>query len=1207
MAKTLVNTFLILLYVLTFPFVAFPEEIYEYERMWPVLEQPWYFNNPCGIAIDSSGHVYVADSQNHRIQKFTSSGQFITKWGSSGSGNGQLNWPRGIALDSSGNVYVVDSQNHRIQKFTSSGQFVTKWGSEGSGDGQFNLPWGIALDSSGYVYVADTYNHRIQKFTSSGQFVTKWGSEGSGDGQLNLPWGIALDNSGNVYVVDSQNHRVQKFTSSGQFVTKWGSLGSGNGQFSFPGGIAVDSSGNVYVADTGNPGTYYYNHRIQKFTSSGQFVTKWGSPGFGDGQFNLPQGIALDSSGYVYVADTYSHRIQKFTSGGQFVTKWGSLGFGDGQFNRPQGIALDSSGNVYVVETWGQRIQKFTSGGQFVTKWGTYGNGDGQFSWPQGIAVDSSGNVYVADTQNHRIQKFTSDGQFVTKWGSEGSGDGQFNWPKGIAVDSSGNVYVADIQNQRIQKFRSNGQFVTKWESGGGRDSHSDWLEGIALDSSANVYVADTLNNRIQKFTSNGQFIINWGNFGSGDGQFKLPQGIALDSSGYVYVADDNHRIQKFTSSGQFVTKWGSLGSNAGEFSYPTGITMTSDGKVYVSDTGNQRIQVFSKVTGLSKNKAIIVAGSGPYKGNNLWEDIQKNANRAYHTLTYQGYTNDTIYYLSWDINIGLDLNGDGKCDVDADATNSNLQYAITEWAKDAESLVIYLIGHGGDGAFRMTETEILKAENLALWLNELQQTMQGLIIVIYEACHSGSFLSKLVPPSGKQRIVISSTAPTEVAQFLEGGVSFSYYFWNEVFVGTNIYQAYVMAKDGLETYGGTERVQNPQIDDDGNGIYEGKKDGELARGECVGKCIKTAGDIPTIKSISPDQILNGQTSATITVEVVSVERITRVWAVVYSPDFSATPGNPITDLPYFDFTWNGQTGKYEGTYNGFTVGGAYTVTVYAMNEATIISLPKTTKVEQVMSNQYTLTVTIAPSSEAGSVSKNPSKPTYTAGEAVTITANPNSGHTFSHWTGDASGSTNPITLTMDGNKTVTANFTQNQYTLILNTVPASSGSVVKNPDKPTYVYGEQVQLTATANPGYTFSHWTGDASGSTNPITLTMSENKTVIANFTQENAPDISVTPLAYDFGNVKVKKSKSASFKTQNNGKTNLTIATLIIGPDASMFTLTSGRGNKTIKPGKFWTIKVKFKPTSTGSKVSTLRMVSNDPDEPTIDIQLIGTGF
>ena len=616
---------------------------------------------------------------------------------------------------------------------------------------------------------------------------------------------------------------------------------------------------------------------------------------------------------------------------------------------------------------------------------------------------------------------------------------------------------------------------------------------------------------------------------------FNDPRGIAIDSSGYVYVADkDNHRIQKFTSNGQFVTKWGSLGSNPGEFSYPKGIAVGSDGKVYVSDTGNNRIQVFKPASFVPSNKvikAIVVAGSGPYEGNNLWDATEMNANFAYRTLTYQGYTNDTIYYLSSDRN--LDLNGDGIPDVDGDATNSNLQSAITQWAKDAESLMVYLTGHGGDGTFRMSETEILKAENLASWLNELQQTMQGLVTVIYDACESGSFVSKLAPPSGRQRITITSTSPGESAYFLsQGALSFSYPFWSQIFGGAKIYDAYVMAKDVVGVAIGAGKSQNPEIDDNGNGIGNEKTDGDLASNTYIGKGFVIAGDIPYISSIGPDQVLSGQSSATITVEVVSTGKITRVWAIVHSPDFSNNPDNPITDLPSFDLTWNDQNQRYEGTYNGFTVMGTYTVTVYAVNEKMIISLPKTTKIEQGLSNQYTLTVTISPSNSAGSVTKNPNKSTYGNGDTVSLTATPNSGYAFTNWTGDASGSTNPITLTMNGNKTVTANFTAG--------------------------------------------------------------------------NVSNISVTPPSYDFGDVKVKKSKTASFKVTNSGKANLSITSTITGTDASMFTITSGSGSKTIKPGKSLTIKVAFKPTSTGSKSGNLEITSNDPNTPTIDLPLSGTG-
>ena len=200
-------------------------------------------------------------------RKFSPDGIFMTNWGFEGaepwnppSEDGQFYYPRGVAVDRSGNVYVADTGNNRIQKFSPWGWFLTKWGSEGSGDGQFENPSGVAVDGSGNVYVADTDNHRIQKFSSDGVFLTKWGgSKGSGDGQFDYPRGIAVDGNGNVYVADTGNHRIQKFNSEGVFLTKWGSYGSEDGQFDYPQGVAVDRSGNVYVADS-------RNNRIQKFT-----------------------------------------------------------------------------------------------------------------------------------------------------------------------------------------------------------------------------------------------------------------------------------------------------------------------------------------------------------------------------------------------------------------------------------------------------------------------------------------------------------------------------------------------------------------------------------------------------------------------------------------------------------------------------------------------------------------------------------------------------------------------------------------------------------------------------------------------------------------------------------------------------------------------------------------------------------------------------
>ncbi|MBM2825566.1 MAG: hypothetical protein HW402_1230 [Dehalococcoidales bacterium] len=257
-----------------------------------------------------------------------------------------------MAVDALGDVYVADTYNHRIQKFSGSGAFIAKWGSSGSGNSQFNEPAGVAVDAQGNVYVADQVNNRIQKFTSSGAFITKWGSYGSGDGQFKWLADVAVDSSGNIYVADYDNNRIQKFTSSGAFITKWGSYGSGNSQFYRPVGVAVDALGDVYVADT-------YNHRIQKFTSSGAFIAKWGSYGSGDGQFNVPHYLTLDAQGNVYVAEHSNNRVQKFTSSGTFITKWGSLGSGDGQFNQPVGVAVDAFGNVFVTDRNNRRVQVF--------------------------------------------------------------------------------------------------------------------------------------------------------------------------------------------------------------------------------------------------------------------------------------------------------------------------------------------------------------------------------------------------------------------------------------------------------------------------------------------------------------------------------------------------------------------------------------------------------------------------------------------------------------------------------------------------------------------------------------------------------------------------------------------------------------------------------------------------------------------------------
>jgi len=239
---------------------------------------------------------------------------FAGIWGTEGKGNGEFSQPMDVAVASDGSVYVADTLNNRIQKFTSEGVLLcicgtSEWeGPMGTVDTKLFNPRGVAVASDGSVYVADSVNDRIQKLTSEGVFAGQWGTKGTGNGQFNNPAGVAVASDGSVYVADTKNDRIQKFTSLGVFVSKWGTSGTGDGKFNYPYGVAVATDGSVYVADK-------QSDRIQKFTSEGVFVTKWGTQGTGDGQLRLPARIAVASDGSVYVADSYNNRVQKFSPG----------------------------------------------------------------------------------------------------------------------------------------------------------------------------------------------------------------------------------------------------------------------------------------------------------------------------------------------------------------------------------------------------------------------------------------------------------------------------------------------------------------------------------------------------------------------------------------------------------------------------------------------------------------------------------------------------------------------------------------------------------------------------------------------------------------------------------------------------------------------------------------------------------------------------
>jgi len=305
------------------------------------------FYRPFGVAVDSSGNIYVADYYNHKIRKVTSSGVVSTLAGSGTSGStdatgtaASFNYPTDVAVDSSGNIYVADKNNNKIRKITPAGVVTTLAGSadnsSGSVDGtgtaaSFNFPSGLALDSSGNIYVADYSNNKIRKVTPAGVVTTLAGStdnsSGSADGtgsaaKFNGPSGVALDSSGNIYVADLKNQKIRKITPAGVVTTLAGSADNSSGSvdgtgtaasFNYPTGVAVDSSGNIYVGD-------FNNHKIRKITPDGVVTTLAGSGTAGgvdgtssEASFSYPAGVALDSSGNVYVADYGNHKIRKIT------------------------------------------------------------------------------------------------------------------------------------------------------------------------------------------------------------------------------------------------------------------------------------------------------------------------------------------------------------------------------------------------------------------------------------------------------------------------------------------------------------------------------------------------------------------------------------------------------------------------------------------------------------------------------------------------------------------------------------------------------------------------------------------------------------------------------------------------------------------------------------------------------------------------------
>ena len=478
---------------------------------------------PTGVAVDGLGNVYIADSNNFRIRMISIAGTIATVAGGGAEGyfgdggqavNAKFNGLSGIAVDGAGDIFIADTFNNRIREVGTNGVVNTVAGNGFVGFGGDGLqailaslssPVGVAVDGSGNILIADRNNYRIRKVATGGVMGTLAGNgiqSYSGDNgpataaQMNQPAGVAVDGSGNIYVADTANSCVRVISPGGVITTFAGNGIAGfsgdtgqaiGAQLNRPSGVAVDAGGNVYIADT-------LNSRIRKVLPSGIITTvAGGGAAVVDGGpatgavLSLPQSVAVDPAGNLFVSDTGTARIRKVSAADGTISTVagnGTPGYsGDAgaatsaQLNAPYGIAVDAIDNIFIADS-GNNVIRRVSGGIITTIAGNgiagY-SGDGgpginaQLTTPYAVALDISDNVYVADYANSRIREVTTAGTIstVTGTGTAGySGDGgpaitaEVNTPTGVAVDAQGNVYVVDSGNGLVRKLLRTFQLI---------------------------------------------------------------------------------------------------------------------------------------------------------------------------------------------------------------------------------------------------------------------------------------------------------------------------------------------------------------------------------------------------------------------------------------------------------------------------------------------------------------------------------------------------------------------------------------------------------------------------------------------------------------------------------------------------------------------------------------------------------------------------
>jgi uncharacterized protein (TIGR03437 family) len=630
------------------------------------------------VAADTAGNVFVSDAYYHQVFSIAANGtiKLVAGTGTAGfSGDGgqaasaQLNSPSGLAADSAGDLYIADTGNSRVRRVTPGGIITTIAGNGQtglSGDGgkatsaALGGAFGLALDTAGNLYISQGTQNVVRVMNAAGAINAfagngKVGFGGDGGQAANAmffePDGLAVDGAGNVYVADRYNNRIRRINPQGVISTVAGSAKSGRsgdgGQATLatlygPVGVAVAPDGTLYIADTLN-----FLIRAVNLTSGIIRAAAGGGNSFLDGPASAalledPYGLAVDNQGNVIVALFRGRQVRRLTPQGAISSIAGLLPSASGGDNVPAtsatllypwGVALDPAGNVYIGDYLDNRIRKVTPAGTI----GTFaGNGifaispDGspatQFGSPRDVAFDKLGNLYATSGVGGVVERIAPNTN-LTRVAGGGPGfagasgsalSSMLLSPFGITFDASGSFYFSDTDANRIWRvdtsglmtaFAGTGQPGYSGDGGAATEGMLYYPYQIASDASASIYVADLGNHSIRKILPGGAITTVAGNGSAGatgDGgpatsaQLGSPTGVALDASGNLYIAD-GARIRKVDASTGFISTVAGTGQFgfSGDGGLATNATLNSvlylfadsSGNIYFSDQGNYRVR----------------------------------------------------------------------------------------------------------------------------------------------------------------------------------------------------------------------------------------------------------------------------------------------------------------------------------------------------------------------------------------------------------------------------------------------------------------------------------------------------------------------------------------------------------------------------------------------------------------------------------------